>query len=166
MVRKQILRKPFLNHPIRPNPIYKTKPSTTSSVYKYNVIKTKAFRCTKGFVTSQLDELEVFGNNNMVIEEHLTKDIHLVNIDNVAKESKSSDDQSALVFSEEDKSQNFLLGFGIEELNELLKCDNLDVDFWNLFMLDESVEGGANNNGGANDILWSSLDQPLSFFEF
>lgn len=88
-----------------------------------------------------------------------------MNIDNVAKESKSSDDQSALVFSEEDKSQNFSLGFGIEELNELLKCDNLDVDFWNLFMLDESVEGGANNNGGANDILWSSLDHPLSFFE-
>ncbi|XP_075650647.1 transcription factor MYB123-like [Castanea sativa] len=122
---------------------HKTKPSTTSSVYEYKVI-----------------------NNNMVIEEPLTKDIHLVNIDNVAKESKSSDDESALVFSEEDKSQNFLLGFGIEELNELLKCDNLDVDFWNLCMLDESMEGEANNNGGANDILWSSLEDPLSFFEF
>ncbi|KAM3681670.1 hypothetical protein ACB094_12G014800 [Castanea mollissima] len=146
---------------------HKTKPSTTSSVYKYKVIKTKAFRCTKGFVTLQLDKLEAFdNNNNMVIEEPLTKDIHLVNIDNVAKESKSSDDESALVFSEEDKSQNFLLGFGIEELNELLKCDNLDVDFWNLCMLDESMEGEANNNGGANDILWSSLDDPLSFFEF
>nr|POE84647.1 isoform short of myb-related protein p [Quercus suber] len=98
--------------------------------------------------------------------EHLTKDIHLVNIDNDAKESKSSDDQSALAFSEEDESQNFLLGFSIEELNELLMCDNLDVDFWNLCMLDESMEGVANNNGGANDNLWSSLDHPLSFFEF
>ena len=145
---------------------HKTKPSTTSSVYKYKAIKTKAFRCTKGIVTSQLDKLEAFDNNNMVIVEHLTKDIHLVNIDNDAKESKSSDDQSALAFSEEDKSQNFLLGFSTEELNDLLMCDNLDVDFWNLRMLDESMEGGANNNGGANDILWSPLDHPLSFFEF
>ncbi|XP_030935995.1 transcription factor WER-like [Quercus lobata] len=147
-------------------PSHKTKPSTTSNVYEYKAIKTKAFRCTKGFVTSQLDKLEAFDNNNMVIVEHLTKDIHLVNIDNDAKESKSIDDQSALAFSEEDESQNFLLGFSIEELNELLMCDNLDVDFWNLCMLDESMEGGANNNGGANDILWSSLDHPLSFCEF
>lgn len=137
----------------------KTAPLTSSVP---EVVKTKAFRCTKVFVTPQLDRLEAFDNNsnNNVLQEPMN-DMYLENDHDLEMELKSIDGQLLPLVSsfDEDKPPNF--EFSMEEL---LMFDNIESDFWNLCMFDDNMEGQA-NNGGAND-LCSLLEEPLPFYEF
>nr|POE84646.1 transcription factor tt2 [Quercus suber] len=123
------------------------------------VVKTKAFRFTKVFVTPQEGKHEAFDdNNNSVLQEPIYSEN-----DNLELELKSIDCQQPLPlvsFDEEEKSSNIALNFSTEEL---LMFDNFETDIWNLCMFDDNMEGEA-NNGGAND-LCSLLDEPLPFYE-